>query len=130
MLNPYVLLAIIVAWICSCAGSAYVGWDYRDGKVAQQIKEATDDALSEAKTQNERDTIAAVERAKREAAASTRARLTKDAGVADAINSHSVLCERSAVSVRLLNSTIDSANGQTSSTQGMSLKLRATSETE
>lgn len=35
-MNPYPLIAVAAGWLASCAGAAFVGWDYRDGKVAQE----------------------------------------------------------------------------------------------
>lgn len=130
MLNPYILLTIVVTWLASIAGAAYVGYDYRDCKVAQQIVEATNDALSKANAQNEQSTIDAIERAKREAISRERARQTKSAGLADALANHSSNCDRNDKSVSLLNDSISSANGETSSTKRMPIKLRAYSETD
>lgn len=35
-MNPTILLALVVAWGISAAGAGWLGWDYRDGKVAQE----------------------------------------------------------------------------------------------
>ena len=35
-MNPTLILALVVGWVISSAGSAWLGWDYRDGKVAQE----------------------------------------------------------------------------------------------
>lgn len=35
-MNPATLLALAAAWLASITAAAWVGWDYRDGKVAQQ----------------------------------------------------------------------------------------------
>lgn len=35
-MNPTLLLALGIGWLISIAGASYVGWDYRDAKVAQE----------------------------------------------------------------------------------------------
>ena len=55
-MNPRLILALVIAWISSCGGSAWLGWDYRDGKVAQEkldIVEEADKQLEEITTEAE-----------------------------------------------------------------------------
>lgn len=42
MISAQRLLILLVAWLSSCAGSAWLGWDYRDGKVATQKLKAVE----------------------------------------------------------------------------------------
>jgi len=127
MINPYAILAAVLFYLASLAGAGYVGWDYRDAKVAQQIKEATDDALQKASKQATADLAAAMARTEADATARERARKAKAAGVRDAIDSASTACIRSDLSVGLLNSAVDAANTATAAS-GMSLKVPATAQ--
>lgn len=36
MISAQRLLILLVVWLSCCAGSAWFGWDYRDGKVAKE----------------------------------------------------------------------------------------------
>lgn len=124
-MSPYSILAGVLLWIGSCAGAAWLGYDYRDGKVAQQIAKAQADTIKQAQTNAEADKQAAINRASAEAIAKERARTVKTAGVQDATIKARHDCGRDAQSLGLLNAAIAAANGTSPATRGMSITLRS-----
>lgn len=127
-MNPYVVLAAVLIWLGSCAGSAWFGWDYRSAKFAQERQEAVDDALQKAGKQANADMAAAIARTAEAAKAEERAKKAKSAGVRDAATSARADCARSAESLRLLNMAVDSSNPATAP-GGLSLKMSGTAQT-
>ncbi|MBI2306093.1 MAG: hypothetical protein HYU78_02205 [Rhodocyclales bacterium] len=78
-MNPTALLALAVAWGISAAGAAWIGWDYRDGKAAQQqlaVAQAYADWAEQARTKA--DTLAADLSAARTAQAPKERLITKE----------------------------------------------------
>lgn len=128
-MNPYILLVGLIVWLASAAGAAWVGYDYRDGKVAQEIMEAQNDTLQKAATQAKDDLALAVERAKRESAAQERAAGAKRLGVADAVASARPDCVRSDVSFSLLHNAIDAANDTPAASGSLPAKLPGLAKT-
>jgi hypothetical protein len=125
-MNLSAIVAVVLFWLGSCAGSVWLGWDYRDAKVAQQKEKAVNDALQKASKQATADMAAAIERTATDAVAAERARKAKASGISDAVGAARSDCVRSVESIRLLNVAIDAANGAKDSTTGVSLKLSRT----
>ena len=129
LLNPYLMLAGVLFWIASCAVAAWLGYDYRDGKVAQQVARAQAETLKQAKADATADLQASITRVRAEAAAHARVRAAKTIGVQDATLKARPDCVRDAQSLGLLNAAIDATNGAPASAGGLSAPVRSTAET-
>lgn len=128
-MNPYTILATLLVFAVACAGSAWVGYDYRDGKVAQQVAKLQADTIKKAQADAATDLQSSIARVRAEAIAKERSRAAKTAGVNDATLKANPDCRRDDVSISLLNTAIASANDSTPATRGMSHDLRAPAET-
>ncbi len=127
-MSSYPILAGLLFWVVSCVGAAWLGYDYRDGKVAQQVAEAQAEIIKQAKADAAADLQASINRARAEAIAQSRSRAAKTAGVQDATLKARPDCGRDAESLGLLNAAIIAANGAAPATRGMSTELRFASE--
>ncbi len=128
-LNPYLILAGVLLWIGSCAGAAWLGYDYRDGKVAQQVARAQAETLKQAQADAAADLQASITRVRAEATAQARVRAAKTAGVQDATLKARPDCGRDDQSLGLLNAAIDAANAAPASTGSMPPSVRSAAET-
>lgn len=129
ILNPYLILASLLFWFASCAVAAWLGYDYRDGKVAQQVSRAQAETLKQAKADADADLHASITRVRAEAIAQARGRAAKTLGVQDATLKARPDCGRDAQSLGLLNAAIDAANGAPASAGGVSASVRFSAET-
>lgn len=123
MINPWPIIAGLLFWLASVAGAAWLGYDYKAGKVAQEIAKAQADTLQQAIAAAETDKEAAVERAEKEATARATAAAAKSKGQTDANLKANANCSRDADSMRLLSEAIDTANGATATAGRMSVSL-------
>lgn len=128
VMNPYIGLVAVLIWVGSMAGAGWLGYDYRDGKVAKQQVEAVNDALSQAGIQAHADMEAAAEVAVRDARAVERSRKAKSEGIRDAVGSARPDCVRGAQSMRLLVAATEAANDTPSPAASLSLKLSRTTD--
>lgn len=128
ILNPYLILAGVLFWLGSCAGAAWLGYDYHDGKVAQQVAKAQAETLKQAQADAAADLQTSNTRVRAEAAAQARVRAAKTIGVQDATLKARPDCSRDAQSIGLLNAAIDAANGTSASAGGMPPAVRSAAE--
>ncbi len=128
-LNPYLILAGLLFWLASCAAAAWLGYDYRDGKVAQQVARAQAETLKQAQADAAADLQASITRVRTEAVAQARVRAAKTIGVQDATLKARPDCGRDDQSLGLLNTAIDAANGAQASAGSMPPSVRSAAET-
>jgi len=118
--NPYVLLAALALAIGLFGSGVSVGYKWENRAHAAAVLDAQNAAIDAANRDVEAATARAVAQAKAEAAARLSATTIRLKGERDAAIKARPECTRDADSIRLLVESIDSANGQTPSTSGMS----------
>lgn len=123
-----ILWAALIAVATACGG-AYLGWDYRDGKVAQEVATAQKTAIdehNEAATRNIEATYAAGQRNAK--ARNTSDQLRSDANAANQANPFDAKCRLDPERRRVLNTAIDNANGDQPATGRVPESVRKTGE--
>ena len=118
--NPYALLAAGLALVAALIGADHFGYKRAENAAAARIAAAQVEIIDRANRDIEASTARAVAQAKAEAAARLSATTIRLKGERDAAIKARPECTRDADSIRLLVESIDSANGQTPSTSGMS----------
>ena len=121
MMNPYLLLGAVVFWLASVVTAGWMGWDYRDGKVAQQQKRAIDSAIKEHNDDVAIDMQAAFEWGARRTAAQSKSDAQTGAIAGDTL-AHPLPadCRLAPDSVRVLNNSVKLANDLTPAPIGLS----------
>lgn len=127
MLNPYVLLAQLVGLLIAIFGAYQYGYSRAEDAVSARVAAAQVEAIDQANRDTEAATARAMAAAKAEADARVRAAGIRRKGEIDANAKARPDCVRDAQSMELLQSALDSANGNTPASSGLSDPVHATS---
>ena len=112
MFNPYVILGQIIGLILAIVGAYHYGYNRAEDAAAARVATAQDKAITDANAATEAATKLAVEQAKAEAVQRLAATTIRLKGERDAALKARPDCVRDTDSMRLLQSALDSANGQ------------------
>jgi hypothetical protein len=126
---PYRILIALVFALAAFGSGSYIGYQYAQGRVAQELSDAKDAALEAARRRAESDLQDAVERVRRETLATERARNARSKGVNDATAKANPRCDRDDVSHGLLVDAINAANGSPDTARSLPEKLRQGADT-
>lgn len=119
-----ILWAVGLALV-TAAGGAYVGWDYRDGKVAQEVAKAEKQAILDHNEDAASDMMLTYEQGKREAAARTAGeQLRGDANAANKAKPFSVACRMDTERARVFDDAIVLANTGAPPDRGLHAAVR------
>lgn len=129
MLNPYAILAALLAFLAVGFGGYRYGYSRAEDAVAARVATAQVEAIDRANRDTEAATARAVAQAKAEAAARLSAVTVRLKGERDAIAKAKPDCARDADSQRLLQSAIDLANGQSTDPDSMPDPMSSTPTT-
>jgi hypothetical protein len=129
VLNPYALLAALLAFLAVGFGGYRYGYSRAEDAVAARVATAQEQAIAAANRDVEAATSRAVESAKAEAAARLSATKRRIEGERDAAIKARPECGRDAESMGLLQRALDSANGSPTATSSLSDHVPATPAT-
>jgi hypothetical protein len=119
-----VIESFLVALLVGLGVGGYFGYEYRDGKVAQQIVKAENAVIERANKNAALETASAVALAEARAAARTKTDTARLKGELDAAKKARVGCSRDAESLGLLNASIALASGEEGATGIVSPEVR------
>lgn len=112
MFNPYVLLAQLVGLLIAVFGAYQYGYSRAEDAVSARVAAAQEQAIADANERIAAETRRTVAAAKAEADARVRASGIRRKGEIDATAKSRPECARDQQSMELLQSAIESANGQ------------------
>lgn len=106
-------------------GGAWFGWDYRDGKVAQEVAKAEKQAILDHNEDAASDMMLTYEQGKREAAARTAGeQLRGDANAANKAKPFSVACRMDTERARVFDDAVVLANTGSAPDRGLHATVR------
>lgn len=109
-----VITFILVALLVGFSSGGYLGYEYRDGRVAKEIETASLAAVDRANKDAEAERVRALAAAKKESAARLASRISRMQGELDAAKKARAECARDAESTRLLLDSLRAASGDES----------------
>ena len=117
--NPYVILAAVIGLVIALVGADRFGYNRAQDACAARVATAQEQAIATANRDTAAATARAVESAKVEAAARLSATTIRLKGERDAAIKARPECARDADSLRMLQSAIDLANHQSTTSNSL-----------
>lgn len=126
---PYRILIALVFALAAFGSGSYLGYQYAQGRIAQELTDVKDRALEAARHQAEVDKQETIDRIRRETVAAERARNARSKGVSDANAKANPRCDRDSSSYGLLIDAINAANGAEAGTGSVPEAVRQGADT-